>query len=59
LQDERMLWPDTFAIHGGFLYVTSNQLARQPVFHSGQDRRVAPYVLFRLALGERTEVGER
>jgi len=58
-QDERMLWPDTFALHGGFLYVTSNQLARQPMFHSGQDRRVAPYVLFRLALGGRTEVGER
>lgn len=32
----------------GYLYVTANQLNRQPTMHNGQDLRVKPYTLFRL-----------
>lgn len=46
VQDARLLWPDTLAIHGNDLYVTSNQLARQPNFHFGRDLRQRPYALF-------------
>lgn len=49
-QDQRMLWPDTLALHGGHLYVTSNQLARQPNYHFGKDQRKPPYALFRLPI---------
>ncbi|MDB4973475.1 MAG: major royal jelly protein [Myxococcaceae bacterium] len=52
VQDERLLWPDTLALHGDLLYITSNQLARQPNFHDGQDRRKPPYALFRVRVGE-------
>ena len=31
----------------GYLYVTSNQLHRQPTMHFGQDLRQRPYQLFR------------
>ena len=48
VRDDRLLWPDTLWIHGGYLYVTSNQLNRQPSHHYGQDRRVKPYSLFRV-----------
>lgn len=47
--DLRLLWPDTLSLAGdGYLYVTSNQLNRQPTMHIGQDLRVKPYQLFRL-----------
>ena len=31
----------------GYLYVTSNQLHRQPTMHSGKNLRQRPYQLFR------------
>jgi sugar lactone lactonase YvrE len=47
--DPRMLWPDTLSIgHDGFLYVTANQLHRQPRFQAGKDERERPFVLFKL-----------
>jgi sugar lactone lactonase YvrE len=52
VQDPRMLWPDTMSIAtDGYLYVTANQLHRQPQYHGGQDRRQKPYYLFRTPLG--------
>lgn len=50
LQDERLIWPDTLALHEDQLYITSNQLARQPNFHNGKDQRQPPYALFRFRL---------
>ncbi len=50
VQDARLIWPDTLALHGNDLYITSNQLARQPNYHFGKDERQPPYALFRLRL---------
>ena len=47
-QDERLLWPDCVVVHKGDIYVTSNQLHRQPQFHGGKDMIEEPFVLFRL-----------
>ena len=47
VQDERLIWPDTLALHGGDLYVTANQLARQSSYHAGKDERQGPYTLFK------------
>ena len=45
----RLLWPDTMSLaDDGYLYVTANQLNRQPTMHNGQDLRIKPYTLFRL-----------
>lgn len=47
--DPRLLWPDTLSLaSNGYLYVTANQVERQATFHSGQDLRQKPYVLFRV-----------
>ncbi len=49
VHDPRLLWPDTMSLSGdGYLYVTANQLNRQPTMHNGQDLRIKPYTLFRL-----------
>ena len=47
--DPRLLWPDTMSMaEDGYLYVTANQLNRQPTMHNGEDLRVKPYQLFRI-----------
>jgi sugar lactone lactonase YvrE len=52
VHDPRLLWPDTLSLaDGGWLYVTANQLHRQPDYHFGRDLRVKPYVLFRTQVG--------
>jgi sugar lactone lactonase YvrE len=48
VRDERFIWPDTVAFAGKDLYLTVNQLARQPGYRGGKDEREPPYVLFRL-----------
>jgi len=50
--DPRLLWPDTLSVAtDGYLYVTANQLHRQPRYHQGQDLRQKPYTLFRIHIG--------
>lgn len=47
--DPRLLWPDTMSLSDdGYLYVTANQLHRQPTMHDGRDLRKKPYQLFRI-----------
>jgi sugar lactone lactonase YvrE len=47
--DPRVLWPDTLSLAvDGYIYVTANQLHRQPQFHGGKDLRRKPYALFRV-----------
>lgn len=47
VRDPRLLWPDTMSVADGHLYVTANQLYRQPKYRRGKDERRRPYVLFR------------
>ena len=49
VHDPHLLWPDTMSLAGdGYLYVTANQLHRQPSLHGGDDLRQKPYSLFRI-----------
>lgn len=51
VQDERLLWPDSFAIGpDGYLYVTAAQYQRAPKFNQGQNRVDYPYRLYRVKL---------
>ncbi len=53
VHDPRLLWPDTMSLaSNGYLYVTANQLHRQPTMHNGQDQRVKPYRLFRIRVDQ-------
>lgn len=46
--DARLLWPDTLSVAAdGYLYVTADQLHRQPKYRGGKDERRKPYALFR------------
>lgn len=48
VHDPRLLWPDTMSVaNDGYLYVTANQLHRQPTYQHGKDLRHKPYALFR------------
>ncbi|RKN53217.1 gluconolaconase [Micromonospora costi] len=48
VHDPRLLWPDTMSVAtDGHLYVTANQLHRQPRYQGGKDLRRKPYALFR------------
>jgi sugar lactone lactonase YvrE len=53
VHDPRLLWPDTMYVAAdGYLYVTANQLHRQPPYNGGQDLRQKPYTLFRIRIDE-------
>ena len=43
------IWPDSLALaDDGYLYFTANQLNRQSQFHQGIDKRIQPYMVFRI-----------
>lgn len=45
------VWPDSLALaEDGYLYFTANQLNRQAQFHQGIDKRVQPYMVFRIKI---------
>ncbi len=47
-----LLWPDTLALGGdGYLYVSVNQLPRSPLFNTGVDDRILPYLIIRKHIG--------
>jgi sugar lactone lactonase YvrE len=50
VQDERLLWPDTFCIQDGKLYVTANQLNRQGGFHQGKSQLQQPFAVFQIPI---------
>tara|TARA_B100000405_G_scaffold298380_1_gene255320 strand:+ start:124 stop:1317 length:1194 start_codon:yes stop_codon:yes gene_type:complete len=43
------IWPDSLSLSDdGYLYFTANQLNRQSQFHKGVDKRIQPYMIFRI-----------
>ncbi|MDA3920205.1 MAG: L-dopachrome tautomerase-related protein [Salinisphaera sp.] len=57
--DPRLLWPDTMSLGpNGDLYVTANQLQRQPQYRGGHDDRNKPYAVFRIRTSEDSNSGK-
>ncbi|WP_093288526.1 L-dopachrome tautomerase-related protein [Verrucomicrobium sp. GAS474] len=51
IQDSsRLLWPDSYSLHGGYLYLTCSQINLMPAFHDGQNRFRPPFRIYRLKL---------
>lgn len=51
VQDDRLLWPDSFGIGtDGFLYVTAAQIQRTKRYNDGQDKVDYPFRLYRVKL---------
>ena len=50
LQDPRLIWPDSYAIAGGYLYVSCSQIQKQPEYNAGVNMRTSPYTVYRFKL---------
>lgn len=49
-RDPRLIWPDTFVIRDGWLYISSSQVNRRAEYNKGVDRQVKPYAILRMRL---------
>ena len=50
IQDPRLIWPDSYSIADGYLYLTCSQIHKQPEYNNGVNKRVTPYTVYRLKL---------
>jgi len=50
VKDQRLLWPDSYAVADGYLYISCSQIHKQPQFHNGTNKRTSPYAVYRLKL---------
>jgi len=54
LEDERLIWPDSYAVShdGRYLYISTSEVQTAPPFNGGVDKRKLPYGLFRLKIAQ-------
>jgi sugar lactone lactonase YvrE len=51
LQDDRLIWPDSYSINDdGYLYISCSQIQKQPEHNEGVDKRTSPYTIYRMLL---------
>ena len=50
LQDNRLIWPDSYSIADGYLYISCSQIQKQPDFNAGVNKRTTPYAVYRMKL---------
>ncbi|HEY0256144.1 MAG TPA: hypothetical protein VGC39_01780, partial [Candidatus Methylacidiphilales bacterium] len=47
---DKLIWPDSYSIANGYLYITASQIQLMPWFNLGLNRTHYPYQLYRLKL---------
>jgi sugar lactone lactonase YvrE len=50
VQDDRLIWPDSYSIADGYLYVTCSQIQKQPEYNNGVNKRTSPYTVYRIKI---------
>ena len=50
VEDQRLIWPDSYAIADGYLYVSCSQIQKQPEYNNGENKRTSPYMVYRVKL---------
>ncbi|TCJ12505.1 hypothetical protein EPD60_14615 [Flaviaesturariibacter flavus] len=50
VQDPRLIWPDSYSIADGYLYISCSQINKQPEYNNGQNKRTGPYTVYRVRL---------
>ena len=50
VEDQRLIWPDSYAIAEGYLYVSCSQIQKQPEYNNGVNMRTSPYTVYRIKL---------
>lgn len=48
--DPRLIWPDTFVLRDGWLYISSSQVNRRAEYNGGIDRQVRPYAVLKMRM---------
>jgi len=48
--DKRLIWPDSYAIADGYLYISCSQIQNQPAYNNGVNKRTSPYTVYRVKL---------
>jgi sugar lactone lactonase YvrE len=50
VKDERLIWPDSYSIADGYLYISCSQIQKQPDYNNGVNKRTSPYTVYRMKL---------
>jgi sugar lactone lactonase YvrE len=50
VEDPRLIWPDSYAISNGYLYISCSQIQKQPEYNDGVNKRVSAYAVYRVKL---------
>ncbi|RFZ86063.1 hypothetical protein DYU05_04810 [Mucilaginibacter terrenus] len=50
ISDKRLIWPDSYSIANGYLYITTSQINKQPDYNNGVNKRTSPYMVFKVKL---------
>ena len=48
IQDDRLIWPDSYSIEGDSLYISCSQIQKQPEYNNGVNMRVSPYTVYKI-----------
>jgi sugar lactone lactonase YvrE len=54
---DKLIWPDSYSIANGFLYISCSQIKFMPWFNNGSDLTHFPYQLYRLKLNLSLPIG--
>ena len=50
IKDPLLIWPDTYSIANGYLYITTSQIHKQPQYNEGVNKRTSPYMVFKMKI---------
>jgi sugar lactone lactonase YvrE len=50
IRDERLVWPDSYSISQGWLYISCSHIHKQPEYNEGINKRTRPYSIYRLKI---------
>lgn len=50
ITDSRLIWPDSYSIADGYLYISCSQIQKQPEYNNGVNKRTSPYTVYRLKI---------
>lgn len=50
VQSPKLIWPDSYSIADGYLYISCSQIQQQPEYNNGQNKRTSPYTVYRVRL---------
>ncbi len=50
VEDRKLIWPDSYSIADGYLYISCSQIQMQPDYNNGVNKRTSPYTVYRLKL---------